>query len=317
MIMEKNHLSEYQFPKIDLLNKRTENTKMDNSSFVPMRSLLAPEELGLPITIGKTVLNEKVIIDLAKKSSIVISGNTKEKTMGINTLLISLLYNKHPSQLKFVLVDTQKTELSVYNKIEQPFFAKLPDEDNAIINDVSKAVKAFNSLCVEMDRRYDLFKEANVKNIKEYNKRFANSELNSQRQPLPFIVLVISEFADLVMTVGKEAENPVYRLEQLSRAVGIHLIVASARPSVNVFKKNTKQVFKTFMAFRETPKTILNPKKANQLNGQGELLLLEGNNKTHLRCGFLDATEINNIVEFIGNQKINSTAFQLPNVTEI
>lgn len=304
--MRKNHLSEYKFPKIDLLNKRKENTKMDTSSFVHMRSLIAPEELELPITIGKTALNENVIIDLAKKSSIVISGNSIEKTMGIHTLLISLLYNKHPAQLKFVLVDTQKTELSVYSKIEQQFFAKLPNEDNAVINDVSKAVKAFNRLCVEMDRRYDLFKEANVRNIKEYNEHVTDSELNSQQQPLPYIVLVINEFADLVMTVGKEAENPLYRLAQLSKAVGIHLIVASARPSVNVFKKTTKQIFKTFMAFRGTPKTILKPKKANQLNGQGEFLLLEGNNITYLQCGFLDATEISTIVEFIGNQKITS-----------
>ena len=196
--MEKNHLSEYQFPKIDLLNEHIEDANIHNSSFVPMRSLIAPKELDLPIAVGQTTLNENLMIDLAKRSGIIIAGNAIERTMGINTLLISLLYSKHPSQLKFVLADTQKTELSAYNKIDRQFFAKLLNEDNAaVINDVSKAVKALDSLCAEMERRYDLFKEAKVRNIKEYNNRVPNSELNSQQQPLPFIVLVISEITKI------------------------------------------------------------------------------------------------------------------------
>jgi S-DNA-T family DNA segregation ATPase FtsK/SpoIIIE len=240
------------------------------------------------------------------------------KSVGINTILVSLLYKKHPSQLKFVMIDPKKVELSVYKHIEKHFLAKLPNEEDAIITDTKKAINTLNSLCIEMDNRYDLLKEAGVRNIKEYNEKFIQRRLNPNKghQYLPFIVLVVDEFADLIMTAGKEIELPIARLAQLARAIGIHLIIATQRPSVNVITGTIKANFPGRVAFRVSAKvdsrTILDTGGADQLIGRGDMLILNGNDLVRIQCAFVDTPEVERIVDFISNQQGYPTAFDLP-----
>ena len=240
------------------------------------------------------------------------------KSVGLNAILASLLYKKHPSQLKFVLVDTKKVELTLYNKIERHFLAKLPDAEEAIITDTTKVVNTVNSLCIEMDARYDLLKTAQVRNIKEYNHKFINRKLNPENghRYLPYIVLVIDEFADLIMTAGKEIETPIARLAQLARAIGIHLIVATQRPTTNIITGTIKANFPARIAFRVTSaidsRTILDAGGANQLIGRGDMLISDGNELTRLQCAFIDTPEVEKLTEYIGNQQGYPMAFELP-----
>jgi S-DNA-T family DNA segregation ATPase FtsK/SpoIIIE len=291
---------------------------------VPMRSLMASEKFihstySLPIALGKKIDNENYIVDLATMPHLLMAGATGQgKSVGINTILVSLLYKKHPSQLKFVLVDPKKVELSIYKMIEKHFLAKLPNEEEAIITDTKKVINTLNALCIEMDNRYDLLKEAGVRNIKEYNEKFIKRRLNPNKghQYLPFIVLVVDEFADLIMTAGKEVEMPIARLAQLARAVGIHLIIATQRPSVNVITGTIKANFPGRVAFRVSAKvdsrTILDTGGADQLIGRGDMLILNGSELVRLQCAFVDTPEVERIVEFIGSQQGYPTAFDLP-----
>jgi S-DNA-T family DNA segregation ATPase FtsK/SpoIIIE len=292
--------------------------------FVSMRTLLASEkfihnDFGLPIALGKKIDNENYIVDLAKMPHLLMAGATGQgKSVGINTILVSLLYKKHPSQLKFVMVDPKKVELSIYKHIEKHFLAKLPNEEEAIITDTKKVINTLNALCIEMDNRYDLLKDAGVRNIREYNEKFIKRKLlpTKGHMYLPFIVLVVDEFADLIMTAGKEVEMPIARIAQLARAVGIHCIIATQRPSVNVITGTIKANFPARVAFKVSAKvdsrTILDAGGAEQLIGQGDMLILNGSELVRLQCAFVDTPEVERIVEFIGNQQGYPTAFDLP-----
>ena len=275
--------------------------------------------MKLPIALGKTISNETFVVDLAKMPHLLMAGATGQgKSVGLNAILVSLLYKKHPSQLKFVLVDPKKVELSLYRVIEKHFLAKLPGEQDAIITDTKKVINTLNALCIEMDNRYDLLKEAGCRNIKEYNDKFTARRLNPEKghQFLPFIVLVVDEFADLIMTAGKEVETPIARLAQLARAIGIHLIIATQRPSVNVITGIIKANFPARIAFRVTSKidsrTILDSQGADQLIGRGDLLYTQGNDITRVQCAFVDTPEVDKICDFIGSQKAYPEAYLLP-----
>ena len=275
--------------------------------------------MELPIALGKTISNETFVIDLAKMPHLLMAGATGQgKSVGLNAVLTSLLYKKHPAEVKFILVDPKKVELTLFNKIERHYLAKLPDVEEAIITDTTKVVHTLNSLCIEMDNRYDLLKAAMVRNIKEYNTKFKQRKLNPNdgHQFLPYIVLVIDEFADLIMTAGKEVETPIARLAQLARAIGIHLIVATQRPSVNVITGIIKANFPARIAFRVTSKidsrTILDAGGADQLIGRGDLLYTAGNEINRIQCAFVDTPEVEKITDFIGSQKAYTEAYQLP-----
>ena len=293
-------------------------------SIVSMKSLISSKkyiesEMELPIAIGKTISNETFIVDLTKMPHLLMAGATGQgKSVGINAILTSILYKKHPAQVKFVLVDPKKIELSIYNKIERHYLAKLPESEDAIIIDNDKVINTLNSLCMEMDNRYELLKDAMTRNIKEYNMKFISRKLNPENGHtfLPYIVLVIDEFADLIMTAGKEVETPLARLAQLSRAVGIHLIIATQRPSVNVITGLIKANFPARIAFRVTSKidsrTILDTGGAEQLIGRGDLLYSQSNDLTRIQCGFIDTPEVEKLSEFIGSQMGYPTAYELP-----
>ncbi len=295
-----------------------------NPDTVSMRTLIASEKFqntsfDLPIALGKTIQNETYVTDLAKMPHLLMAGATGQgKSVGLNAILVSLLYKKHPSQIKFVLVDPKKVELTLYNKIERHYLAKLPGEEEAIITDTSKVVRTLNSLCIEMDDRYEMLKNAGVRNIKEYNAKFVSRKLNPEKghKFLPYIVLVVDEFADLIMTAGKEVETPIARLAQLARAIGIHLIIATQRPSVNIITGVIKANFPARIAFRVSSKidsrTILDAGGADQLIGRGDMLLSTGNDLIRLQCGFVDTPEIDEITEFIGSQRGYPSAFELP-----
>ena len=299
-----------------------------NPDIVSMRSLIASEKfqnsnMELPIALGKTINNESFVTDLAKMPHLLMAGATGQgKSVGLNAILVSLLYKKHPSQIKFVLVDPKKVELTLFNKIERHYLAKLPDEEEAIITDTKKVVKTLNSLCIEMDNRYEMLKNAGVRNIKEYNAKFIKRRLNPEKGHayLPYIVLVVDEFADLIMTAGKEVETPIARLAQLARAIGIHLIIATQRPSVNIITGVIKANFPARVAFRVSSKidsrTILDSGGADQLIGRGDMLLSTGNDLIRLQCGFVDTPEVDEITEFIGNQRAYPHAFDLPEVAD-
>jgi DNA segregation ATPase FtsK/SpoIIIE, S-DNA-T family len=291
---------------------------------VSFRSLLMTEKfvqskMALPVVMGKTITNEVFMIDLAKMPHVLMAGATGQgKSVGLNIILASLLYKKHPAQLKFVLVDPKKVELSVFSKIERHFLAKLPNEEEAIITDTSKVINTLNSLCIEMDNRYDLLKLAGCRNLKEYNTKFTERNLNPEKGHyfMPYIVLVIDELADLMMTAGKEVETPIARLAQLARAIGIHLVVATQRPSVNVITGIIKANFPARISFKVTSKidsrTILDAGGADQLIGQGDMLFSQGSETIRVQCGFVDTPEIENIVDFIGEQQGYSSAYNLP-----
>ena len=295
-----------------------------NPEMVSMRSVLSTEKfqnttMDLPIALGKTISNEVFVADLAKMPHLLVAGATGQgKSVGINAILVSLLYKKHPSELKFVLVDPKKVELTLFRKIERHFLAKLPDEADAIITDTKKVVNTLNSLCIEMDQRYDLLKDAQVRNLKEYNAKFVNRKIAdpAKHRYLPFIVLVIDEFADLMMTAGKEVEMPIARIAQLARAVGIHLVIATQRPSVNVITGTIKANFPARLAFRVLSKidsrTILDAGGAEQLIGRGDMLLSTGSDLIRLQCAFVDTPEVEKISDFIGNQRGYPTAMMLP-----
>jgi S-DNA-T family DNA segregation ATPase FtsK/SpoIIIE len=297
-------------------------------SIVGMRSLLASEKFqkndhALPIALGKKIDNENFIVDLATMPHLLMAGATGQgKSVGLNAILVSLLYKKHPSQLKFVLVDPKKVELSLYRIIEKHFLAKLPGDDDAIITDTRKVVNTLNALCIEMDERYDLLKDAGCRNIREYNEKFASRRLNPQKghKFLPFIVLVIDEFADLIMTAGKEIETPIARLAQLARAIGIHLIVATQRPSVNIITGTIKANFPARIAFKVSSKvdsrTILDIGGAEQLIGRGDMLVSYQGEVTRVQCVFVDTPEVEKVAEFIGEQQGYPSAFELPEVID-
>ncbi len=293
-------------------------------TIVSMKTLLSAEKFtknsfALPIAIGKKIDNENFIVDLASMPHLLMAGATGQgKSVGLNAILVSLLYSKHPSQLKFVLVDPKKVELSIYKTIEKHFLAKLPGEEDAIITDTKKVVHTLNALCIEMDNRYDLLKEAGCRNIREYNEKFAARRLNPEKghQFLPFIVLVVDEFADLIMTAGKEVEMPIARLAQLARAVGIHLIIATQRPSVNIITGTIKANFPARIAFKVSSKidsrTILDAGGAEQLIGKGDMLISYNGEIVRLQCAFVDTPEVDKIVDFIGDQRGYTQAFLLP-----
>ncbi len=291
---------------------------------VSMRTLLNSEKFqnnhfALPIAIGKKIDNENFIVDLTAMPHLLMAGATGQgKSVGLNAILVSLLYKKHPSQLKLVLIDPKKVELSIYKSIEKHFLAKLPGEEDAIITDTKKVIHTLNALCIEMDNRYDLLKEAGTRNIREYNEKFVSRKLNPEKghQYLPFIVLVIDEFADLIMTAGKEVEMPLARLAQLARAVGIHLIIATQRPSVNIITGTIKANFPARIAFKVSSKidsrTILDVGGAEQLIGKGDMLISYNGELTRLQCAFVDTPEVDTISDFIGDQQGYPQAFMLP-----
>jgi len=293
-------------------------------SIVSMRSVIASQkfqqaEMELPVAIGKTISNETFVADLAKMPHLLMAGATGQgKSVGLNAVLTSLLYKKHPAEVKFILVDPKKVELNIYNKIERHYLAKLPDTEDAIITDNTKVIHTLNSLCIEMDNRYELLKNAMCRNIKEYNAKFKARKLNPDdgHAFLPYIVLVVDEFADLIMTAGKEVETPIARLAQLARAIGIHLIIATQRPSVNVITGIIKANFPARIAFRVTSKidsrTILDSGGADQLIGRGDMLYTQGNDLTRIQCAFVDTPEVERIAEYIGSQKAYPEAHLLP-----
>ncbi len=295
-----------------------------NPSMVSMHSVIASQkfqnsDMELPIAFGKTITNETFVADLAKMPHLLMAGATGQgKSVGLNAIIASLLYKKHPSELKFVMVDPKKVELTLYSKIERHYLAKLPDAEEAIITDNAKVINTLNSLCIEMDDRYELLKNAFVRNIKEYNAKFKERKLNPEagHRFLPYIVLIVDEFADLIMTAGKEVELPIARLAQLARAVGIHLIVATQRPSVNVITGTIKANFPARVAFRVTSKidsrTILDSQGADQLIGKGDMLFTTGNELVRLQCAFVDTPEVDKITEFIGEQRGYADAMHLP-----
>lgn len=293
---------------------------------VGMRGVIASEKfqnssMDLPLVLGKTISNETFVTDLTKMPHLLMAGATGQgKSVGLNAILVSLLYKKHPSQIKFVLVDPKKVELTLFNKIERHFLAKLPGDSDAIITDTKKVVATLNSLCIEMDERYELLKDAQVRNIKEYNAKFISRRLNPENghRYLPYIVLVVDEFADLIMTAGREVETPIARLAQLARAIGIHLIIATQRPSVNIITGTIKANFPARIAFRVTSKidsrTILDAGGADQLIGRGDMLLSTGNDLIRIQCAFVDTPEVDKICDFIGNQRGYPDALLLPEV---
>ncbi|AZQ44672.1 FtsK/SpoIIIE family DNA translocase [Nonlabens ponticola] len=295
-----------------------------NPSIVSMRSVIASPkfqkaEMALPIAFGKTISNETFVVDLAKMPHLLMAGATGQgKSVGLNAVLTSLLYSKHPAEVKFVLVDPKKVELTLFNKIERHYLAKLPDSEDAIITDNSKVINTLNSLCIEMDQRYDILKEAMCRNIKEYNAKFKARKLNpaNGHKFLPYIVLVVDEFADLIMTAGKEVETPIARLAQLARAIGIHLIIATQRPSVNVITGMIKANFPARVSFRVQQKvdsrTILDSGGADQLIGRGDMLYTAGNEIIRIQCAFVDTPEVEKITDFIGSQKAYPDAHLLP-----
>ncbi len=306
--------------------KGTIGIEVPNSKpeIVSMRSVLSSEKFQkstfeLPIGLGKTIANEIYIADLVKMPHLLMAGATGQgKSVGLNAVLASILYKKHPAEVKFVLVDPKKVELTLFSKIERHYLAKLPDSEEAIITDTRKVVRTLNSLTIEMNSRYDLLKDAQVRNIQEYNAKFISRRLNPNHghRFLPYIILFIDEFADLIMTAGKEVELPITRLAQLARAIGIHLIIATQRPSVNIITGTIKANFPARIAFRVTSKidsrTILDTGGADQLIGRGDMLLSTGSDIIRLQCAFIDTPEIDNITEFIGSQKAYPNAFELP-----
>jgi len=295
-----------------------------NATIVSMHSVIASQkfqksEMELPIALGKTISNETFVVDLAKMPHMLMAGATGQgKSVGLNAVLTSLLYKKHPAEVKFVLVDPKKVELTLFNKIERHYLAKLPDSEDAIITDNTKVINTLNSLCIEMDNRYEMLKNAFCRNIKEYNEKFKARKLNPNygHKFLPYIVLVVDEFADLIMTAGKEVETPIARLAQLARAIGIHLIIATQRPSVNVITGIIKANFPARIAFRVTSKidsrTILDSSGADQLIGRGDLLYTQGNDMVRIQCAFVDTPEVEKLTEYIGSQKAYPSAYILP-----
>ncbi len=295
-----------------------------NPTIVSMHSVISSEkfqkaEMELPVAIGKTINNETLVFDLARMPHLLMAGATGQgKSVGLNAVLTSLLYKKHPAEVKFVLVDPKKVELTLYNKIERHYLAKLPDSEESIITDNKKVINTLKSLCIEMDNRYNMLKNASCRNIVEYNRKFKDRKLNPNdgHQFLPYIVLVVDEFADLIMTAGKEVETPIARLAQLARAIGIHLIIATQRPSVNVITGVIKANFPARIAFRVTSKidsrTILDGSGADQLIGRGDMLFTQGNELIRIQCAFVDTPEIELLTDFIGSQKAYATAHQLP-----
>ena len=306
--------------------KGTVGIEVPNSKpeMVPMRALIASEKFQncdyeLPVVLGKTITNETYMFDLTKMPHLLVAGATGQgKSVGLNAILVSILYKKHPAQVKFVLVDPKKVELTLFNKIERHFLAKLPGEGDAIITDTSKVVNTMNSLCIEMDDRYELLKNAQCRTIKEYNAKFIARKLNPENghRYLPYIVVLIDEFADLIMTAGKEIEHPIARIAQLARAIGIHLIVATQRPSVNVITGMIKANFPARIAFRVLSKidsrTILDGSGADQLIGKGDMLIMNGSELIRLQCGFVDTPEVEDICNFIGEQRAYPEALILP-----
>ncbi len=295
-----------------------------NREMVSIRSVFATQGFAktdkeLPIALGKTISNEVLVIDLAKMPHLLVAGATGQgKSVGLNVILTSLIYKRHPSQLKFVLVDPKKVEMSLYSKLERHYLAKLPNSEEAIITDTKKVVHTLNSLCIEMENRYEILKDAGARNLKEYNAKFVSRKLNPKEghRFLPYIVLVIDELADLMMTAGKEVETPIARLAQLARAIGIHLVVATQRPSVNVITGVIKANFPARLSFRVTSKvdsrTILDSGGADQLVGQGDMLLSSGSDVIRLQCPFVDTPEIEKICDFIGSQRGYDSAYMLP-----
>ena len=291
---------------------------------VSMRSILESKVFSdtkyeLAIGLGKTISNDTFVIDLAKMPHLLVAGATGQgKSVGLNAIIASLLYKKHPSQLKFVMVDPKKVELTLYNKIEKHYLAMMPDSEESIITDTQKVVNTLNSLCVEMDHRYDLLKAAHVRNIKEYNAKFIARKLNPEKghKYLPYIVVIVDEFADLIMTAGKEIEAPIARLAQLARAIGIHLIIATQRPSTNIITGTIKANFPARIAFRVSSmidsRTILDSPGANQLIGRGDMLVSTGGDLVRLQCAFIDTPELDKITDYIGTQQGYPTAFMLP-----
>jgi len=295
-----------------------------NPEIVSMKTVLSSSKfveakMDLPVVMGKTISNESFVFDLTKLPHLLMAGATGQgKSVGLNAVLTSLLYKKHPAQIKFVLVDPKKVELTLFNKIERHFLAKLPDSEEAIITDNKKVIQTLNSLCIEMDQRYALLKDAFVRNIKEYNAKFIARKLNPENghKYLPYIVLVVDEFADLIMTAGKEVEQPIARLAQLARAIGIHLIIATQRPSTNIITGSIKANFPARIAFRVTSgidsRTILDAGGAEQLVGRGDMLLSSGSDMVRIQCAFVDTPEIESITEYIGSQQGYSEAYKLP-----
>ena len=293
-------------------------------SIVSMRSVISSAkfqnaEMELPIAMGKTISNETFVVDLAKMPHLLMAGATGQgKSVGLNAVLTSLIYKKHPAEVKFVLVDPKKVELNIYSKIERHYLAKLPDTEEAIITDNTKVINTLNSLCIEMDNRYELLKNGMCRNLKEYNKKFKERKLNPKdgHSFLPYIILVVDEFADLIMTAGKEVETPIARLAQLARAIGIHLIIATQRPSVNVITGIIKANFPARVAFRVTSKidsrTILDSGGADQLIGRGDMLFTQGNELTRIQCAFVDTPEVERLASFIGAQRGYADAHLLP-----
>ncbi|PKP40832.1 MAG: cell division protein FtsK [Bacteroidetes bacterium HGW-Bacteroidetes-13] len=293
-------------------------------TIVSMRSVIASQkfqkaEMELPMALGKTISNETFVVDLAKMPHLLLAGATGQgKSVGLNAILTSLIYKKHPAEIKFILVDPKKVELTLFAKIERHYLAKLPNTEEAIITDNTKVIHTLNSLCIEMDARYELLKDASVRNIKEYNAKFKQRKLNPEHghKFLPYLVLIIDEFADLIMTTGKEVELPIARLAQLARAIGIHLIIATQRPSVNVITGIIKANFPARIAFRVTSRidsrTILDNQGADQLIGRGDMLFTQGNDLVRLQCAFVDTPEVEKITDFIGSQKGYPEAYQLP-----
>ena len=291
---------------------------------VSMHSVIASKKFQeskfeLPVAFGRTITNEIFMVDLAKMPHLLVAGATGQgKSVGLNAIITSLLYKKHPSQLKLVLVDPKKVEFNIYGDIEKHFLAKLPDGEDAIITDTSKVVETLNSLCKEMDERYDLLKKAHVRNIKEYNEKFFNRNLNPEKghRFLPYIVVIVDEFGDLIMTAGKEVEMPIARIAQLARAVGIHMIIATQRPSVNIITGVIKANFPARVAFRVSSmidsRTILDAPGANQLVGRGDMLFSQGNDLIRVQCAFVDTPEVENVVHHISDQQSYPTAFYLP-----
>ena len=297
-------------------------------SIVSMRSVITSNkfqtaEMELPVALGKNISNETFVVDLAKMPHLLMAGATGQgKSVGLNAVLTSLLYKKHPAEIKFVLVDPKKVELNIYSKIERHYLAKLPDTEDAIITDNTKVIHTLNSLCIEMDNRYELLKNGMCRNLKEYNQKYRERKLNPDdgHNFLPYIVLVVDEFADLIMTAGKEVETPIARLAQLARAIGIHLIIATQRPSVNVITGIIKANFPARIAFRVTSKidsrTILDSGGADQLIGRGDMLYTQGNDLTRIQCAFVDTPEVQKISDYIGSQMGYASAYELPEYVE-
>jgi S-DNA-T family DNA segregation ATPase FtsK/SpoIIIE len=291
-----------------------------------MHSVIASKKFqewkfDFPGVFGRTITNENFMVDLVKMPHLLVAGATGQgKSVGLNAIISSLLYKKHPSELKLVLIDPKKVEFNIYEGIEKYFLAKLPDEDEAIITDTSKVVQTLNSLCKEMDDRYDLLKKAHTRNIKEYNEKFANRQLNPEKghRFLPYIVVIVDEFGDLIMTAGKEVEMPIARIAQLARAIGIHMIIATQRPSVNIITGIIKANFPARVAFRVTSmmdsRTILDSSGAQQLVGRGDMLFSQGSELTRVQCAFVDTPEVEYIVNFVKEQGLFPTPCYLPEV---